>query len=138
MFESCQASVALWMQLEIKDAEIEKGERLGKGAYAEVFKGRALDVECAIKVYRRTASGSQLEEAMREIKLAASLDHPFTLRLIGWVRNPLQTITELCKGDLKDLYKDKIEGFPYTEMRALRLLMVGRWSMDALILCFHN
>ena len=42
-----------------------------------------------------------------------------------WVRNPLQTITELCCGDLKDFYQDKIEGVKYTESEALRLLKVG-------------
>ena len=62
---------------------------------------------------------------MREIKLGASLDHPCTLRLLGWVREPLQTISELCCGDLKAFYLDKIEVLKYTELQALRLLKVG-------------
>lgn len=38
---------------------------------------------------------------------------------------PLQTITELCLGDLKAFYKDKIEALQYNELDALRLLRVG-------------
>ena len=62
---------------------------------------------------------------MGEIRLGASLDHPCTLRILGWVRNPLQTITELCCGDLKAFYSNKIEDLQYNEMKALRLLRVG-------------
>ena len=56
--------------------------------------------------------------------LSASLDHPCTLRLLAWVRHPLQTITELCRGDLKDFYLGKMRTFLYTEAIALRLLTV--------------
>ena len=56
--------------------------------------------------------------------LPASLDHPCTLRLLAWARHPLQTITELCRGDLKDFYLGKIRTILYTEAVALRLLMV--------------
>ena len=59
---------------------------------------------------------------MMEIKLASSLDHPCTLRLLGWIRNPPQMITELCCGDLKTFYKNKIETLQYSESHALRLL----------------
>ena len=104
---------------------VQRGDLLGRGAYAEVYKGRALGTDCAIKLYRSTASAKQREEAMGEIRLGASLDHPCTLRILGWVRNPLQTITELCCGDLKTFYSNKIEDLQYNEMKALRLLRVG-------------
>ena len=108
----------------IDNAVVERGKRLGQGAYAEVYEGRVRNLKCAIKLYRSTASQKQLNEAMREIKLAASLEHPCTLRLIGWVKRPLQTLTELCVGDLKDFYQDKIEGLNYSEVQALVLLRV--------------
>ena len=104
---------------------IEKGVRLGQGAYAEVYEGRALDTACAIKLYRSTASAKHLQEAMREIQLCASLDHPCTIRILGWAKNPLQIIMELCCGDLKAFYLNKIEMLQYSEMEALRLLKVG-------------
>jgi len=66
-----------------------------------------------------------MKEATREIRLAASLDHPCTLRLLGWIRAPLQTITELCCGDLTAFYQDKIGVLQYDERQALRLLKVG-------------
>ena len=55
----------------------------------------------------------------------SSLDHPCTLRLLGWVRTPLQMLTELAVGDLAQFYKDKIEGLAYSKLNALRLLKVG-------------
>ena len=125
LFRSCQARVNLWNFMMIDTSIVERGKRLGQGAYAEVYEGRVRGLKCAIKLYRSTASEKQLKEAMREIRLTASLEHPCTLRLIGWVRQPLQTITELCLGDLKDFYKDKIEGLHYSEVRALMLLRVG-------------
>ena len=55
----------------------------------------------------------------------ASLDHPNTLRLLGWARTPLQMLTELAVGDLVSFYKDGIEGLAYSKLEALRLLKVG-------------
>ena len=125
LFQSCQGQVNLWQYMTVDANNVQRGDLLGRGAYAEVYKGRALGTDCAIKLYRSTASAKQLEEAMGEIRLGASLDHPCTLRILGWVRNPLQTITELCCGDLKAFYSNKIEELQYREMVALRLLRVG-------------
>ena len=130
-FQSCQARVGLWKQLEIKGGVIELFESLGQGAYAEVYRGRALGVDCAIKKFRRTASEKHKQEALREIELTASLDHPCTLRILAWTREPLQTMTELCRGDLVAFYKDKIEELPYSESEALRLLQVGLFAAPA-------
>ena len=52
----------------------------------------------------------------------ASIDHPCTLRILGWVRQPLQIISELCYGDLTAFYKDGIAELQYDEWEALRLL----------------
>ena len=128
VFKSCQARVNLWDLLLIDNSYVERRELLGRGAYAEVYEGQVRGLNCAIKVYRSTASQKQLKEARREIMLMASLEHPCTLRLIGWVKQPLQTITELCSGDFKDFYKDNIEGLSYSEVRALKLLRVGSFS----------
>ena len=125
IFNSCQARVNLWDLMVFDNSCVERIELLGQGAYAEVYGGKVRGLKCAIKLYRSTASEKQLKEAMREIRLMASLDHPCTLRLIGWVKQPLQTITELCLGDLKDFYNDKIGGLQYSEVRALVLLRVG-------------
>ena len=154
-YHSCQARIELWRQLEIKAQMVKRGELLGRGSYAEVYKGRARGSECAIKVFRNTATQRHRDDAIHEMKLssesvlfhvgagdpytffldqslttslsqlAGSLDHPCTLRFLGWIRNPLQTITELCQGDLIMFYKNKIEGMEYREREALRLLRVG-------------
>ncbi len=125
LYHTCQAQISLWHQIEIKGARIEKFDRLGQGAYAEVHRGRVNNIECAIKIYRNTATQEQRQAAMREIEIAASLNHPCTLRIMGWTRSPLQTMTELCLGDLKAFYNDKIDELLYCELEALRLLKVG-------------
>ena len=67
--------------MEVHAHSVTKEGLLGRGAYAEVYKGRALEtIECAIKVYRTTATPKQFEDARREIELSASLDHPCRLR----------------------------------------------------------
>ena len=124
LYQTCQAQVRLWEQIEVRYAKIEKFDLLGKGAYAEVFRGSVNGIECAIKTYRLTATAAHRHESMREIQITASLDHPCTLRILGWTRNPLQTMTELCCGDLKAYYSNKIEQFQYSEMETLRLLRV--------------
>ena len=124
VYRSCQATVELWKFIEVPSNRVVRTELLGRGAFAEVFRGQSSGFECAIKLYRKSATKKHREEAMREIKLAASLDHPCTLRVLGWVRQPLQTIMELCLGDLKGFYGDRIEGFSFTESEALRLLKV--------------
>ena len=126
IFSSCQAKVSVWNNLEIWANSVQRFERIGRGSYADVYKGSAFGVDCAVKVYFSTASPEIMEEAAREIQIGASLDHPCTLRILGWIRKPLQTITELCRGDLKDFYLDKIDGMKYTELEALRLLRVSK------------
>ena len=160
LFETCQAKIGLWKQIEVQASVVERGEVLGRGTYAEVFKARAFGVDCAVKLYRSTATPKQLRDAFNEIKITgrflfpcsdiqktsrhtdhapyiststASLDHPCTLRILGWARTPLQTITELCCGDLRAFYLDKIDEYPYDELTALRLLKVYR-----LIMCSSN
>ena len=125
IFNSCQAKMRVWTRMEIIGERIERMEVLGQGSYAEVCKGRALGIDCAVKVYRTTSSEKQREDAMREIRVMASLDHPCTLRLVGWTHSPLQMITELCSGDLEKFYTDKIEALPYTESQALHVFRVG-------------
>ena len=61
-YRTCQAQISLWQQIEIRRGKVERVELLGQGAYAEVYKGRALEVECAIKLYRNTASAKHREE----------------------------------------------------------------------------
>ena len=115
----------MWKQIEVKGHDVERGPLLSKGVYAEVYEGRVFGSACALKLYRTTASRRQMQNVMQEVKLMASLDHPCTLRILGWVREPLQIITELCRGDLEAFYKEKIELVPYSEWDALRLLRVG-------------
>ena len=125
VFESCQAQVNLWQSMEIDPNLIARGVQLAQGVHTEVYEGRVRGFHCAIKVHRKTAPAQQLQRAMSEIRLAASLDHPCTLRLIGWARNPPQTLTELCLGDLNKFYTGKIGEVPFNERKALQLLEVG-------------
>ena len=118
--------------IEVQSDTVKRGEHLGNGAYASVYKGRALGIDCAIKVFRNAESAEKREEIMREIKIGSSLDHPCTLRILGWVSQPLQTITELCSGDLRAYYRDNIKGMGYNEMKALSLLREGASGLNYL------
>ena len=53
-----------------------------------------------------------------------SIDHPCLLRLLAWVRFPLQMLTELARGDLISFYQNKLEGLHYDERKALELFRV--------------
>lgn len=125
LFPTCQAKVGMWKQIELNGENVHRGELIGRGKFSEVYKGHARGHDCAVKVYRSTASQQHLHSAMQEIVVAASLDHPCTVRVLGWVQEPLQMITELCSGDLKSFYLDKIDPIQYNEWQALRLLKVG-------------
>ena len=120
-----QSKMSVWLRMEIAPEAVETTKLLGRGSYAKVFRGRALGMDCAVKMYYRNTTQAQPNLPVKEIQLMASLDHPCTVRLLYWVRNPLQMITELCRGDLTAFYQSKIEGCEYTEVEALRLLKVG-------------
>ena len=125
-FKSCQAQMNLWQRMLIVDPScIQRGPPLAINIVTEVYKGRVSGFECTIKLYRKTASAKELEDAMFEIRLVTSLDHPCTLRILGWTRDPLQVLTEPWLGDLSQFYTNKIQSFPYNELKALQLLRVG-------------
>ena len=125
VFKSCQAQVNLWKRMEIKNPNIiQRGPQLAQGVFTELYKGQLRGLDCMIKLYRNTASAKELQGARREIRLTASLDHPCTLRLLGWTRHPLQTLTEPWLGNLSDFFLGKIEHVSFSERRALRLLGV--------------
>ena len=124
-FRSCQAQVNLWQRMEIINLNlIQRGSQLDQGVFTELYKGRLNGSDCIIKLYRNTASTKELQEAMREIRLTASLDHPCTLRLLGWTSRPPQMLTEPWLGNLSDFFLGKIQQVSFSERRALRLLRV--------------
>ena len=60
----------------------------------------------------------------------AALDHPSTVRLLGWTQSPLQIIFELCAGDLEGFVKGKMENFlRFSAYRALCLLLDAACGM---------
>ena len=125
-FRSCQAQVNLWERMRIINPNlIQRGPQLAQGLFTELYMGRLSGVgECVIKLYRNTASTTELQGAMREIRLTASLDHPCTLRLLGWTQHPPQTLTEPWLGDLSAFFQGKIQHVSFSERRALQLLGV--------------
>ena len=61
-------------------------------------------------------------------------DHPATLVILGWSRQPLQIVTELMEGDLKQFYlgnvsADKISGLTYSPVEALKLCVEAGHGM---------
>ena len=144
-------SIKIWRLLQVKPSAVERGDLLGRGvsrrgsisekdveltdstlirtshnhtqSFAQVYKGRVCGIECAVKVYSTTERAQS--EGYGEIQLMACIDHPCTLRLLHWTREPLQAMTELGLGDGIKFYKDGIDGLPYNETKALSLLRVS-------------
>ena len=79
-----------WNALVLGGGEVQRGKEIGNGAGGKVYQGRLRgNVPCAIKQFK-VWNESTFDKAMREIKFLSCLDHPCTVRLLGWIREPLQ------------------------------------------------
>ena len=79
------------------------GERLGGGAFGDVYRGfhQVLTVPVAVKLVKRELAGTSGEEALNEAGLMARLDHPNLLRIFDAGRTPegqLYLVLELMDG----------------------------------------
>ena len=90
-FNSCQAQMSAWAVLELGPADVQRGKLLGEGASGKVYAGRMTNVEAgvAIKAFK-VFNEDRFNSAMQEIKLMSSLEHPCTVRMLGWTRTPFQ------------------------------------------------
>ena len=98
----------MWVvEAEIAFAELEFGDKIGSGGFAEVFRGTWRGEEVAIKklLHRPGSTGAQAEADFRaEAALMTKLTHPNVVRFMGVCPSPLCLVTEFCpRGNLFDL-----------------------------------
>jgi serine/threonine protein kinase len=86
--------------------DIEKGNKLGEGAFGVVYKGRWRNIEVAIKEvkYEAMTDPAQIASLEQEaVKMANMRSHQNVVQLYGLVQHPLSIVVEFCaKGALDD------------------------------------
>ncbi len=103
----------LWSaHIEIAWTDIQIGERIGTGGFAEVFRGVYRGTEVAVKklLHKPSANGKgksiskAVTDFKAEVTLMTRLRHPNIVLFMGVVTEPLSLVTEFCsRGNLFDL-----------------------------------
>ncbi len=112
------------------------GPRLGGGAFGDVFRGRheTLHVEVAVKLVKADVAAAGVDDALREARLMARLDHPNLLRILDAGRGAqgqLYLVLELMDGTCRELRRLPAE----RAVHLLRQLLAGLQALhDARIL----
>ncbi|KAF0697019.1 Aste57867_12293 [Aphanomyces stellatus] len=105
----------------LDDSNLKLDKKLGSGAFADVWLGTFQDQVVAVKkMHNSKITLDQIQSFIDEIKLMATFDSPFIVRLIGaaWTRpSDVKCVMELMDGgDLKD-FLDKMtpKTFPWSD-----------------------
>lgn len=107
----------------LKSSQVQKGAKLGNGAFGEVYGGVVNGLPCAIKELdpvknRIGLEGDSLRHAfLWECARASSVNHPFVLRFLGAVVDgPVpQMVSALCRGgDLEKVIESHPSPLPLT------------------------
>ncbi|KAG9410983.1 hypothetical protein AC1031_019015 [Aphanomyces cochlioides] len=106
--------------IRLDEQEVLLHQKLGSGAFADVWSGSFHGNGVAVKVLQasRVTSATQIQSFVSEILLMSSFDSPFIVKLLGasWTRpTDLKCVMELMDGgDLKDyLDKHTSDQFPW-------------------------
>ena len=81
-------------------------ESIGRGAFAEVYKGMHQHTrdKVAIKMVSRSKMTEQIQQVEKEIRILKRLDHPNIVRMLSWqkTQNHYYLVFEFCKhGDFE-------------------------------------
>ncbi|KAL3866740.1 hypothetical protein ACJMK2_044019 [Sinanodonta woodiana] len=92
---------------EIKPSDLQKGERIGKGEFGEVYKGVYQDIPVAIKSLKDKNRAAQ--QFLKEASFMTSLRHPNLVSLIGVVLGEtVYLVTEyMGKGNLVEYLRSR-------------------------------
>ncbi|NGX61668.1 MAG: Serine/threonine-protein kinase StkP [Chlamydiae bacterium] len=106
--------------------EIEQGDKLGSGGFADVYRGTWMGKEIAIKVLKCPPQGGDeeiIEELENEAEIMSQLNHPNIIRFYGVVENTHNFVLGFMEqGSLFDLIRTKkTQNWDWT-----KLLQVGK------------
>jgi serine/threonine protein kinase len=92
------------------------GERIGIGAFAEVFKARWHSEEVAVKrLLANNQTQESIDEFWSEVAVMRRLSHPNIVAFKGACQNPSCVVTELLQGNLWDLLHNSRVELPFRE-----------------------
>ena len=101
------------------------GDRIGIGAFAEVFKGTFRASDVAIKKLLNNQTPESVAEFWAEVSLMRRLHHVNIVQFIGASTNPPCVVTELLQGNLWDLLHNSRLELPF-RLRLQMLLDTAR------------
>ena len=92
--------------VKVKESQIVLGDKLGAGAFGDVFKAVYKKQEYAVKTLQ-TIDASTFDEFTREVTLMSKLRHPNLVNLICFCSDPFMIVMELVSnGELYSLLHD--------------------------------
>ncbi len=90
----------------LKKEDLELREKVGEGAYGEVYKGKYLQTDVAIKIFNRNKFKYNIRKKfIQEAEILCSLRSPFIVLFMGVCLNykNYMLITEFMQGSLFDI-----------------------------------
>jgi serine/threonine protein kinase len=109
--------------LEIKIEEIKKGERIGSGGFATVYRGTWKEKTVALKQMTVGLNEETLLEFGREASLIKSLQHPNIIQLYGVIKpsneNPIMVMEFFENGNLYQLLHERNEILKFEEQLSI-------------------
>jgi len=119
---------------EINSSELTLKERLGEGAFAQVYRGEYRSQEVAIKVLKDKPDASGFIDFKKEFDILSDIRSPHLVFFYGASTQPnFCLVFEFCsKGTLYDVLRKLEEPFPWSR--------VFKAAQDAIkgLLCLHN
>eukprot|EP01127_Copromyxa_protea_P012259 TRINITY_DN3175_c0_g1_i1.p1 TRINITY_DN3175_c0_g1~~TRINITY_DN3175_c0_g1_i1.p1 ORF type:complete len:573 (+),score=59.33 TRINITY_DN3175_c0_g1_i1:83-1801(+) len=90
----------------IQSSEISLGEKIGKGQYGSVYRGKCRGEHVAVKILYDVDSNEEILDSFRkEVEIMSHIHHPNIILLMAACTEPgnLCIVTELMEGNLHDL-----------------------------------
>lgn len=91
-------------------ARVQEAERIGKGTFSRVFKGRFDGRRVAVKKFEDCSSVHLDVELIRELAVLRSLHHPAVVEMLAWTMEAttVSIILPLYSGNLRELLRSDV------------------------------